>query len=132
MSAACAVVRLSVSGWVSLLVTELATVTDRPSRIQAVPRPRTSRVWNGVQRSRSSRAGIVLRIGCCCGLAAVAVIAGPPPSAGRLAGPPGRPAAARYGRAGSRLLLRQRSCPSPSGYLTVPRPAEAHITQPDT
>src|ERR1700752_2168470 len=36
------------------------------------------------------------------------------------------------GRAGSRLLLRQRSCPSPSGYLTVPRPPEAHITQPGT
>src|SRR6185437_8544094 len=76
MSAACEVVRLSVSGWVSWLLTELAMVTDRPSRIQAVPRPRTSRVWNGVQRSRSSRAGIVLRIGCCCGLAAVAVIGG--------------------------------------------------------
>ena len=59
-------VRLSVSGWVSLLVTELAIVIDRPSSIQAVPRPRTRRVWNGDQRSRSSRAGIVLRIGCCC------------------------------------------------------------------
>src|SRR6201989_1480813 len=82
MPAACAVVRFSVSGWVSLLVTELATVTDRPSRIQAVPRPRTSRVGHGVQRSRSSRAGIVLRIGCCCGLAAVVVIGGHLPSAG--------------------------------------------------
>jgi hypothetical protein len=38
--------------------------------------------------SRSSRAGIVLRIGCCCGLAAVTVIGGHPPSAGRSAGEP--------------------------------------------
>src|ERR1700729_2159252 len=96
MEAACVVDRASVLAWVSLLLTELAMVTDRPSRIQAVPRPRTSRVWNGVQRSRSSRAGIVLRIGCCCGLAAVAVIGGPPPSAGQPAGEPGW----RSGRAG--------------------------------
>src|ERR1700722_16514598 len=53
MEAACVVVRLSVLGWVSLLLTELAIVTDRPSRIQAVPRPRTRRVWNGDQRRRS-------------------------------------------------------------------------------
>ena len=71
MEAACVVVRLSVLGWVSLLLTELAIVTDRPSRTQAVPRPRTRRVWNGDQRRRSSRAGIVLRIGCCCCVATV-------------------------------------------------------------
>src|SRR6185312_2521409 len=45
---------------------------------------------------------------------------------------PGRPAAARYGRAGSRLFLQQRSCHSPSGYLTVPRPPKGHITQSGT
>ena len=33
-----------------------------PSRIQAAPSPATIRVWNGDQLSRSSRAGIVLRI----------------------------------------------------------------------
>src|ERR1700720_3830211 len=65
MEAASVVVRCSVLGAVSLPVTELAIVTDRPSRIQAVPRPRTKRVWNGDQRSRSRRAGMVLRIGCC-------------------------------------------------------------------
>src|ERR1700722_3621386 len=64
MEAASAVVRCSVLDAVSLPVTELAIVTDRPSRTQAVPRPRTKRVWNGDQRSRSSRAGMVLRIGC--------------------------------------------------------------------
>jgi hypothetical protein len=50
-----------VPAWVSLLLTELAIVTDRPSRTQAVLSPRTSRGWNGGQRRRSSRAGIVLR-----------------------------------------------------------------------
>src|ERR1700683_3139140 len=63
IEAASVVDRASVSTWVSLLLTELAIVTDRPSRTHAVPRPRTSRVWNGDQRRRSSRAGIVLRIG---------------------------------------------------------------------
>jgi hypothetical protein len=65
IEAACTVDRFSVLAWVSLLVTELAIVISRPSRIQAVPGPSTSRVWNGDQRSRSSRAGMVLRIGCC-------------------------------------------------------------------
>jgi hypothetical protein len=51
----------------------LAIVMDRPSRTQAVPSPRTRRVWNGDQRSRSRRAGIVLRIGCCCIWAAVVI-----------------------------------------------------------
>ena len=35
IEAACAVLRFSVSGWVSLLVTELAIVMDSPSRTQA-------------------------------------------------------------------------------------------------
>src|SRR5580704_3281530 len=74
MEAACVVVRLSVLGWVSLLVTELAIVMDRPSRTQAVPSPRTRRVWNVDQRSRSRRAGIVLRIGCCRGVVTVITI----------------------------------------------------------
>src|ERR1700744_2561930 len=65
MEAASVVVRCSVSGAVSLPATEMAIGTDRPSRTQAVPRPRTKRVWNGDQRSRSRRAGIVLRIGWC-------------------------------------------------------------------
>src|ERR1700733_2777533 len=77
MEAASVVDRASVLAWVSLLLTELAIVTDRPSSTQAVPRPRTSRVWNGDQRRRSSRAGIVLRIGCCSVVATVA-IATPP------------------------------------------------------
>jgi hypothetical protein len=51
--------------WVSLPDTELAIVISRPSRIQAVPSPSTSRVWNGDHLSRSSRAGMVLRTGCC-------------------------------------------------------------------
>jgi hypothetical protein len=55
-----------VLAWVSLADTELAIVISRPSRIQAVPSPSTRRVWNGDQRSLSSRAGMVLRIGCCC------------------------------------------------------------------
>src|ERR1700722_13591796 len=76
MEAAWVVVRLSVSGWVSLLDTELAMVMDRPSSTQAVPRPRTRRVWNGDHRSRSSRAGMVLRIGCCrCGVVTVVMLA---------------------------------------------------------
>src|SRR5580704_1861663 len=83
MEAACVVVRLSVLGWVSLLLTELAIVTDRPSRTQAVPRPRTRRVWNGDQRRRSRRAGIVLRIGCCCCVTTV-VMRGSPRSVGGL------------------------------------------------
>ena len=61
--AACVVDRFSVSVWVSLLEIELTIVISRPSRIQAVPSPSTRRVWNGDQRSRSRRAGIVLRIG---------------------------------------------------------------------
>src|ERR1700761_6941662 len=80
MEAACAVLRFSVLGWVSLLVTELAIVTDSPSRTQAVPSPRTRRVWKGVQRSRSSRAGMVLRIGCC--LSATVAIGNPSPFEG--------------------------------------------------
>src|ERR1700719_3571732 len=64
MEAASVVVRCSVLGAVSLPVTELAIVTDRPSRTQAVPRPRTKRVWNGDQSSRSRRDGCVLRIVC--------------------------------------------------------------------
>lgn len=52
MEAACVVVRLSVSRWVSLLATELAIVTDKPSRTHAVPRPRTRRVWNGDRSGR--------------------------------------------------------------------------------
>ena len=63
---------------VSLPDTELAIVISRPSRIQAVPSPSTSRVWNGDHLSRSSRAGIVLRTGCCRCLAATLVIAGFP------------------------------------------------------
>src|ERR1700684_484926 len=39
-------------------------VTDRPSSTQAEPSPMTRRVWKGVHRKRSSRAGIVLRMGC--------------------------------------------------------------------
>jgi hypothetical protein len=74
IDAACTVNRCSVLAWVSLLVTELAIVISRPSRIHAVPSPSTSRVWNGDQRSRSSRAGMVLRIGCCCCFAATAVM----------------------------------------------------------
>ena len=70
-------VRCSVSGWVSLLVTELAIVMDRPSRTQAVPSPRTRRVWNGDQRSRSRPSR-----GSCCGSAAV--VSG----GGRQLGPP--------------------------------------------
>jgi hypothetical protein len=65
IDAACVVDRPRVVGWFSLLATELAIVMDRPSRTQAVPRPSTRRVWNGDQRSRSRRAGIVLRMGCC-------------------------------------------------------------------
>ena len=82
IEAACVVVRFSVSGWVSLLVTELAIVMDRPSRTQAVPSPRTRRVWNGDQRSRSRRAGIVLRIGCC--VVASVVMLSPPRSGSAL------------------------------------------------
>src|SRR5271154_2542565 len=63
---ACVVDRFSVLAWVSLPDTELAIVISRPSRIQAVPSPSTSRVWNGDHLSRSSRAGMVLRTGCCC------------------------------------------------------------------
>src|ERR1700734_3678874 len=74
MEAASVVVRCSVLGAVSLLATELAIVTDRPSRTQAVPRPRTRRVWNGDQRSRSRRAGMVLWIGCCRMVVAVITI----------------------------------------------------------
>src|SRR5215471_6486411 len=48
---------------VSSPLTELATVICSPSRIHAPPRPQTTRVWNGDQRSRSSWAGIRLRIG---------------------------------------------------------------------
>src|SRR3954452_14740591 len=54
--------RWSVSGWVSLSVTALATVISKPSRIQATPRAITIRVWNGDQGNRSIRAGIRLRI----------------------------------------------------------------------
>ena len=36
-----------------------------------MPRPRTMRVWNGDQRMRSRRAGMVLRIGCCTSAVAV-------------------------------------------------------------
>src|SRR6185369_11696522 len=52
----------SVSGFWSTPTTELEIVIWRPSRIQAAPSPATMRVWNGDQPSRSSRAGIVLRI----------------------------------------------------------------------
>src|SRR5580704_11844889 len=58
--------RFSVLAWVSLPDTELAIVISSPSRIQAVPSPSTSRVWNGDHLRRSSRAGMVLRTGCCC------------------------------------------------------------------
>src|SRR5580698_8506962 len=71
---ACVVDRFSVLAAVSLPDTELAIVISRPSRIQAVPSPSTSRVWNGDHRSRSSRAGMVLRTGTCC-LAATVVMA---------------------------------------------------------
>ena len=54
-----------VPAWASLPDTELAIVISRPSRIQAAPSPSTSRVWNGDHLSRSSRAGMVLRTGCC-------------------------------------------------------------------
>src|SRR5580658_9286296 len=72
---ACVVDRFSVLAWVSLPDTELAIVISRPSRIQAVPSPSTSRVWNGDHLSRPSPAGMVLRTGCCCCLAATVVIA---------------------------------------------------------
>src|SRR3954451_15141680 len=52
----------SVSGWVSVSATELATVISRPSRIQATPSATTMRVWNGDHGSRSIRAGMMLRI----------------------------------------------------------------------
>ena len=73
IEAAWVVVRFSVLAWVSLLVTELAIVTDRPSSTHAAPSPMTRRVWKGVQRKRSSRAGIVLRIGCWGRVATVAM-----------------------------------------------------------
>src|ERR1700748_2883263 len=60
---ACVVDRFSVLAAVSLPDTELAIVISRPSRIQAVPSPSTSRGWNGDHLSWSSRAGMVRRIG---------------------------------------------------------------------
>src|SRR5580692_5177326 len=71
---ACVVDRFSVLAAVSLADTELAIVISRPSRIQAVPSPSTSRVWNGDHLSRSSRAGMVLRTGCCCCCLAATVV----------------------------------------------------------
>ena len=53
----------SVSGLCSTPVTELEIVICSPSRIHAAPSPATIRVWNGLQPSRSSRAGIVDRSG---------------------------------------------------------------------
>jgi hypothetical protein len=53
----------SVCGLVSWPVTELAIVIWSPSRIHAAPRPTTIRVWNGDQRKRSRRAGMVERMG---------------------------------------------------------------------
>src|SRR5258706_15266855 len=41
---------------------ELAMVISRPSRIHATARAATIRLWNGVQLSRSTLAGMVLRI----------------------------------------------------------------------
>src|SRR3954447_774093 len=52
----------SVSGWVSLSTTALATVISSPSRIQATPSAITMRVWKGDQGNRSIRAGMRLRI----------------------------------------------------------------------
>src|SRR3954464_8888750 len=52
----------SVSGWVSLSTTALATVISSPSRIQATPSAITMRVWNGDQGNRSIRAGMRLRM----------------------------------------------------------------------
>src|SRR5262245_27517699 len=63
----------SVSGLISTPVTELAMVICNPSRIQAAPSPATIRVWNGVQRRRSSLAGMVDRMGS----AAATVMAAP-------------------------------------------------------
>ena len=53
--------RPSVSGFVRMSVTELATVISRPSRIHATPSATTIRVWKGDHGSRSMRAGIRLR-----------------------------------------------------------------------
>ena len=44
------------------LVTLLAIVISRPSRTHATPRATTNMVWNRDQPSRSSRAGIRLRM----------------------------------------------------------------------
>src|SRR5262245_43300238 len=66
----------SVEDLVSSPVTELATVICNPSKIHAPPSPHTSRVWNGDQFSRSSRAGIRLRIGF--GAASVVVLIAAP------------------------------------------------------
>src|SRR5215470_9798669 len=66
----------SVEDLVSSPDTELATVICSPSRIHAPPRPITSRVWNGDQFNRSSRAGIRLRIGF--GAASVVVLIAAP------------------------------------------------------
>jgi hypothetical protein len=63
-------------------VTELAIVICNPSRIHAAPRPQTMRVWNGDQRNRSRRAGIVDRIGAV--IAAVSLTPRPPRDAGDL------------------------------------------------
>src|SRR6478609_1469537 len=52
----------SVSGWVSVSATELATVISRPSRIQATPSATTILVWNCDHGSRSIRAGMRLLI----------------------------------------------------------------------
>jgi len=49
-------------------VTELEMVICNPSKIQAAPSPATIRVWKGDQPSRSSRAGMVDRIGTACSI----------------------------------------------------------------
>ena len=54
--------RLSACGLLTSAVTLLAMVISRPSRTQATPRATTSLVWNRDQPSRSSRAGIRLRM----------------------------------------------------------------------
>src|ERR1700730_703287 len=52
----------SVSVLLSAPATELATVISRPSSTQATPRAITILVWNRDHGSRSTRAGIRLRV----------------------------------------------------------------------
>ena len=55
--------RLSACGLLIRVVTLLAMVISRPSSTHATPRATTSIVWKRDQPSRSSRAGMRLRIG---------------------------------------------------------------------